>query len=61
MEIKSNKSPVDKIIANKEKLIVKLRRDIEAVHANAKEQIEVIQFRIKMAQTLVDALKKGRA
>lgn len=53
-------NPVERTIASKERLVVKLRKEIEAVRAEANEEIIGIEYRIKLAQTLIDALKKGK-
>ncbi len=53
-------SPVDKTIASKEKLIVRLRKEISEVQKNCDLRVGEIEFRIKMAQTLLDALKRGK-
>lgn len=54
-------SQIDKMIANKKRLIIKLHKDVEMVQRTALKDVADIQFRIKMAQTLMDALIKGRA
>ena len=56
----AKQSPIDRTIANKEKLILKHRKEIESVRENAAREIKNIEFRISLAQTLVDALKKGK-
>ena len=53
-------SPVDRTIASKTKLVARLEKEIGNVRANAEAEVKAIQFRIRMAQTLLDALKKGR-
>jgi len=55
----ARRNPVQKTIANKEKLIVRLRNEILASRQECEAGVKKIEFRIKMAQTLVDALKKG--
>jgi hypothetical protein len=53
-------SPVDRQISLKTKLIKRLEGEIQKVERDAKAEIENIRFRISMAQTLVNALQKGR-
>lgn len=53
-------SPVTKTIATKQKLIVRLNKEIGWAQDRADTEIQSLRFRIKMAQTLVDALKKGQ-
>ena len=54
-------SPIERTISNKEKLILKGRKEVEVVRQNAADQIKVIEQRIKMTQIFVDARKKGIA
>ena len=60
-EQKKHISPVDRTIASKEKLIKRLKSEIARKRAECDDEISNIQFRIQMAQTLLDALRKGRA
>jgi hypothetical protein len=53
-------SQIDKTIASKEKLIVTLHAKIAGVREDAEAQVKAIQYRITLARTLLDALKKGR-
>ena len=57
---KQEPNPVERTIILKEKLIGRLRKEIKEVNAEAQVKIEGIEFRIKMAQTLVDALRVGK-
>ena len=59
-ETPKNQNPVQRTIFTKERLIIKLRKEITNIRSEADYEIEKINFRIKMAQTLVDALKKGQ-
>ena len=61
MKVKKPESPVERQIFLKERLIGKLRKQIASVRSEADEQVRKIEFRIKMAQTLVDALTKGKS
>jgi hypothetical protein len=58
---KKAESPVERPIFLKQRLIGTLRKEIATVRAQADEQVKKIEFRIKMAQTLVDALTKGKS
>lgn len=58
---KKQLSQIEKMIIGKEKLVIKLQGDIEDVKANSVAKIKEIEFRIQIAQTLLGALKKGRA
>jgi hypothetical protein len=49
----------EKMLAGKRRLIKRLKSDINWEQKNAAENIEKIQARIRIAQTLVDALEKG--
>lgn len=54
------KSPVDHQIALKERLIRRLNNEIVSERKECEERVKAIEFRIQMAQTLVDALKRGK-
>jgi hypothetical protein len=54
-------SPIERTISNKENLILKGRKEVEAVRQKAADRIKVIEQRIKMTQIFVEALKKGIA
>ena len=49
----------EKMLKTKKKLIARLKQDIEAVRKDAEVEVSSIQGRIRVAQTLVDALEKG--
>ena len=49
----------EKMLRGKKKLIKRLRADIENEKQIAAQNIEGIEARIRIAQTLVDALEKG--
>lgn len=55
---KVDSNPVNRTVFLKERLIKRLRNEISNIHQRAAEEVKRIEFRIKMAQTLVDALKK---
>ena len=58
---KAEPNPVQRTILMKEKLIERLRREIASERAECEEHVKRIEFRIKMVQTLVDALKKSKS
>ena len=49
----------EKMLKGKKKLILRLRQEIKNVQFEADQEIERINGRIRVAQTLVDALEKG--
>lgn len=57
---RNSNSPIDHQIRLKEKLILRLRKEIKAESDECERRIKNIEFRIQMAQTLLEALKKGR-
>ena len=55
---KKEPGPIERTIALKEKLIGRLKKEITEEREASAERVKGIEFRIKIAQTLVDALKK---
>jgi hypothetical protein len=52
---------IEHTIALKEKLIKRLTKEIAEVEAATEKDVNRIRFRITMAQTLLHALKRGKA
>lgn len=53
------KSAAERLLASNRKLIKRLREEIKRVRVDSDEEIAKIEGRIRIAQTLVDALEKG--
>lgn len=53
-------SPIERTIFTKERLIKRLQREIVDIKRAAADDIAAVQYRIKLAQTLVNALKRGK-
>jgi hypothetical protein len=49
----------EKMLKGKRNLIKRLKQDIRRVELDTAREIDSIHSRIKLAQTLVDALEKG--
>ncbi len=56
-EVESN--PAKRMAGAKVKLIERLRAQIKQINAQAIKDVEKVEGRIRVAQTLLDALKKG--
>lgn len=52
-------NPAERMILAKEKLIARLQAEIKDVREDAEEQVKKIEFRIRQANTIMTALKKG--
>jgi hypothetical protein len=56
---KKELSPIERSIANKEKLVGKLKRDIQLERERSAREVKRIEFRLQMTQTFLAALKRG--
>lgn len=52
-------SPVEKMIKTKTQLISRLRQEIKDIQEDAKKRVERVEFNIRRAQVILDALKAG--
>ena len=53
------KNEAERLLQSKVLLIKRLREEIRDTRADAEARVEKIEGRIRIAQTLADALKKG--
>lgn len=58
--VKSQQTPVERMIATKKKLIKHLETEIVDVRISAQAEIKGIEFRIRQAKTILSALEKGQ-
>lgn len=56
---KKEYTPAEKLTASKQRLIKTLRDNIRTVRADAEVEVKRIESRIRIAQSLLDALQKG--
>lgn len=56
---KKDMSPVERMKRGKSSLIKRLKNEINAVREDAAEEVRGIESRIRIAQSILDALEKG--
>lgn len=49
----------EKMLASKRKLVARLKRDIDDINDDAQTAINKVKARIRIADTIIDALEKG--
>ena len=52
-------TPAEKMLKGKKRLIARLRQEIKNINKYRDEEISNVESRIRIAQSLVDALEKG--
>lgn len=52
-------TPVARMIASKQRLVARLKRDIAGIREKANEDVAKVEFRIRQANAILDALEKG--